>query len=154
MESVWLEALSRLRHEVGDRNFATWIEPIRYARDERGLRLEVPNRFFQEWVTRHFLDGIRSTLSGLGVRGEVRITVVPSTTAAPAPLASAASNPRRDRPVASRGPKIGRLVAEYTFDGFVVGDANEVAYRAARAVAEAPGRRYNPLFLWGGVGLG
>jgi len=152
MESVWLEALPRLRHEVGDRNFATWIEPIRCARDERGLRLEVPNRFFQEWVTRHFLDGIRSTLNGLGASGEVRIAVVPSGATPPPP--PSASAPRGDRPATSRGPKIGRLVAEYTFDGFVVGDANDVAYRAARAVAEAPGRRYNPLFLWGGVGLG
>ena len=62
--------------------------------------------------------------------------------------------PPAPRASAPRGPRIGHLVAEYTFDNFVVGEANAVACHAARVVAESPGRRFNPLFLWGGVGLG
>jgi chromosomal replication initiator protein len=154
MDAEWLEALPLLRQKFGERNFATWIEPIRCARDEYGLRLEVRSRFFQEWVTRHFLPCIRQTLSAPnGAVPSVRIVVAADggVPAAPPPAAEKlAASPARP----ARTPKIGRLVPEYTFDTFVVGHANEVAYRAAGSVAEFPGRRFNPFFLWGGVGLG
>ena len=154
MEAEWLEALPVLRQKFGERNFATWIEPIRCARDEHGLRLEVASRFFQEWVTRHFLPCIRQTLSaGNGVAPPVRIVVAGNGGAPPTPPPAAeevAPTPARPAHV----PKIGHLVPEYTFDTFVVGQANEVAYRAAGTVAQFPGRRFNPFFLWGGVGLG
>jgi len=153
MDAEWFEALPLLRQKFGDRNFATWIEPIRCSRDEHGLRLEVSSRFFQEWVTRHFLPCIRQTLRAAnGTISDVRV-VVAANGEAPAPMPRAAvimAPPSR----AVRTPKIGRLVPEYTFDSFVVGPANEVACRAARSVAEFPGRRFNPFFLWGGVGLG
>jgi chromosomal replication initiator protein len=158
MEAEWLEALPRLRERVGERNFATWIAPIRCRRRDDALQLEVANRFFQEWVTRHFLLCIRETLAeGRSAAVDVRV-VVAAADAAPAQVASAprpiASEPRVPRDAGGRMPKIGRLVPEYTFETFVVGDANQVACEAARAVASLPGRRYNPFFLWGGVGLG
>ncbi len=142
MEAEWLAALPRLRQQVGERNFATWIEPIRCAKDGSGLRLEVASRFFQEWVTRHFLPTIRRTLADVqGVDSSVRVVVAADTAnAAPAP---AASTPAR-RVTTGRTPKIGRLVSDYTFETFVVGPANQVGYHAARSVAEAPGRRFNP----------
>jgi chromosomal replication initiator protein len=151
MEAEWMAVLPLLRQKVGERNFTTWIEPIRCSRDEHGLRLEVSSRFFQEWVTRHFLPCIRQTLcAASGTAADVRIVVAPDAGAPPRrrPANSAPSS------AAARLPKIGRLVPEYTFDSFVVGQANEVACRAARSVAEFPGRRFNPFFLWGGVGLG
>jgi chromosomal replication initiator protein len=154
MDAEWLEALPLLRDKLGDRNFRTWIQPIHCSRDEHGLRLEVSSRFFQEWVTRHFLPCIRQTLRGIsGTIPDVRVVLAASTgeAAAPAPRLTEAAAPHSH---AKRLPKIGRLVPEYTFDTFVVGQANEVAYRAARSVAEFPGRRFNPFFLWGGVGLG
>jgi chromosomal replication initiator protein len=154
MEAEWVEALPLLRQKFGDRNFSTWIAPIRCARDEHGLRLEVSSRFFQEWVTRHFLPRIRETLTATnGTAPAVRVVVAATNGEAPPPppqAAAAVTPPSRQL----RGPKIGRLVPEYTFDTFVVGQANEVAYRAARSVGECPGRRFNPFFLWGGVGLG
>ena len=154
MQELWATALPLLRQQVGERNFVTWIEPIRCASDEEGLRLEVPNRFFQEWVTRHFLSAICSSLAGVnGSPCAVRV-VVGGDWSAPAPLPP---RPARRTPAPERrerAPKIGHLVSHYTFDSFVVGDANQVAYRATMAVAEAPGRRFNPLFLHGGVGLG
>jgi chromosomal replication initiator protein len=154
MDATWLEALPLLRQKFGDRNFATWIEPIRCSRDEHGLRLEVKSRFFQEWVTRHFLSCIRQMLrSASGTVPDVRVVVAANGEATS--VAPPAATPPAPAPSSrSRTPKIGRLVAEYTFDSFVVGQANEVAYRAAQSVAEFPGRRFNPFFLWGGVGLG
>ncbi len=158
MDAEWLEALPRLRQLVGDRNFATWIEPIRCSKNDRGWRLEVGSRFFQEWVTRHFLPTIRQALTKAdGTVPSVYVVVaaegVPATpVAAPTPAPnSAASAPARHAP---RPPKFGRLVPAYTFETFVVGESNAVAYEAARSAAQCPGRRFNPLFLWGGVGLG
>ncbi len=150
MEAEWLAALPRLRQRVGERNFTTWIEPIRCSKDEQGLRLEVTSRFFQEWVNRHFLSCIEQTLAeSLGTRAAVRVVVTPAAATVPPRI----EPPPRRVPV-ERAPKIGHLVSGYTFDTFVVGQANEVAYQAARSVAEMPGRRFNPFFLWGGVGLG
>jgi len=153
MEAEWLEALPRLRQLVGDRNFATWIEPIRCSRNGTGLCLEVGSRFFQEWVTRHFLPAIRRALTQPdGTVSAFRIVVRREEARAPeAPIEAPAP---RVRPAAPRALKIGRLVPSYTFESFVVGESNEIAYQAARAVAEFPGRRFNPMFLWGGVGLG
>jgi len=154
MEAEWLEALPRIRERVGERNFTTWIEPIRCRRDGDELRLEVANRFFQEWVTRHFLPRIRETLAEQrGTAPGIRVVVASSTATPTIRESTEAPSPAPQRYVA-RAPKIGRLVPEYTFDRFVVGEANSVAYQAARAVAGDPGRRFNPFFLWGGVGLG
>ncbi|HEX7407169.1 MAG TPA: chromosomal replication initiator protein DnaA [Candidatus Binatia bacterium] len=153
MEADWLEALPRMRQLVGDRNFATWIEPICCSKDETGFLLEVGSRFFQEWVTRHFLPTIRQTLTKAdGKAPAVRVGVAAQRAESrPRPSEVPAKTLRASAP---RMPKIGRLVPDYTFENFVVGQANEVAYQAARSVAEMPGRRFNPLFLCGGVGLG
>lgn len=150
MEAEWLEMLPRLRQLVGDRNFATWIEPIRCSRDAEGLRLEVASAFFQAWVNRHFLTVIRQALAGSGTVVPVRVVVAPQVAVRTTHDGSAATR----HTVRTHRPTIGRLVADYTFDSFVVGDANEVAHQAARTVTETPGRRFNPFFLWGGVGLG
>ncbi len=157
MEAEWLEALPRLRQLVGDRNFATWIEPIRCSKNDQGWRLEVGSRFFQEWVTRHFLPTIRQALTkDDGNVPLVRVVVSndgarSANTAAPTHAPGAPGAAARPAP---RPPKYGRLVPAYTFETFVVGESNAVAYEAARSAAEFPGHRFNPLFLWGGVGLG
>lgn len=153
MQTEWLEALPRVRQVVGERNFATWIEPIGCSKDENGFVLEVGSRFFLEWVTRHFLSTIRQALAKTdGTVPAVRLVIATPGAETRAPSTAPATKvPRAATP---RGPKIGRLVADYTFETFVVGGANEVAYEAARSVAQTPGRRFNPLFVWGGVGLG
>jgi chromosomal replication initiator protein len=156
MEAIWSAALPLLRQQVGERNFTAWIEPIRCLDSDGEVRLEVPSRFFQSWVTRHFLPTIRDTISQLsGAPCTVRVTVgpdnAPERRAAPPPSA-APPQPSGPRPV--RAPKIGRLIPDYTFDTFVVGASNEVAFQAAQAVSAAPGKRFNPMFLHGGVGLG
>jgi chromosomal replication initiator protein len=153
MEAEWLEALPRLRQLVGDRNFATWIEPIRCEKNGNGLCLEVSSRFSQEWVTRHFLPAIHQALARAdGTVPALRIAVMGRE--AQSSVAPVASSAPQARPATPRMPKIGRLVPDYTFQTFVVGESNEVAYQAARALAEFPGRRFNPMFLCGGVGLG
>jgi chromosomal replication initiator protein len=155
MEALWSAALPALRQHMGERNFVAWIEPIRCCVTDGEIRLEVPSRFFQSWVTRHFLPTIHDTLSGLaGAPCAVRVVVAAEGSGAsrPAPVAPAPDEPVPAR--LARAAKIGRLVANYTFQTFVVGASNEVAFRAAQAVSAEPGTRFNPMFLHGGVGLG
>src|SRR5256885_298120 len=126
MEVAWLEALPRLRQRMGERNFATWIEPVRCARDADGWRLEVPSRFFQEWLSRHFLGAIREVLGeGEITVPSVRVVVsahgtpaacgqpvlapVPHKPAAPVPVAPVPAAPVH-RVAQPRMPKIGHLV--------------------------------------------
>lgn len=152
MVAEWNRALLRLRETVGERNFTTWIEPIHCTQDAMGLRLEVASRFILDWVTNNFLESIRAALAELGNESPLRMVVgngglsemsrlLPPTRPAP-PLAK----PRK--------PQIGHSVPDYTFDSFVVGATNVRTYRAIQSIADAPGRRFNPLFVWGGVGLG
>lgn len=140
---------------MGERNFAAWIEPITCRVVDGEIRLEVPSRFFQSWVTRHFLPTIHDTLSSLaGAPCMVRVVVAAegSGVPRPAPDAPAPALPVPARP--ARLANIGRLIPTYTFDSFVVGSSNDVAFRAAQAVSAAPGTRFNPMFVHGGVGLG
>jgi len=156
MEALWSAALPLLRQQVGERNFSAWIEPIRCVSGNGEVCLEVPSRFFQEWITRHFLSAIREALTQLGgepcaVRAVVAAGDDPQARSVPSTPAAAANGEPVRRP---RAPKIGHLVPHYTFETFVVGAANEVAFQAAQAVSAHPGRRFNPVFLHGGVGLG
>lgn len=156
MEGLWSAALPLLRQQVGERNFNAWIEPIHCCRSDGEIRLEVPGPFFQQWVTRHFLAAIEETLGNLGeAQPAVRVVVsseqrqVSPRPPVPAPGPAVSKGVR-----ASTGPRIGRLVSHYTFDNFVVGEANRIAVSAAETVSAEPGKRFNPMFLHGGVGLG
>jgi chromosomal replication initiator protein len=155
MEAFWSAALPLLRQHVGERNFSAWIAPIRCLDGEGEMRLEVPSRFYQSWITRHFLPTIRDTVAEVrGTPCVVRLVVAtepPQQRRLPPPVAEPSVPPP---PVPMRGPKIGQLVQNYTFDTFVVGTTNQIAFQAAQAVSAAPGKRFNPVFLHGGVGLG
>jgi chromosomal replication initiator protein len=166
MEGIWSAALPVLRERVGERNFATWIAPIQCASAEGEIRLQVSSPFFQQWVTRHFLPTIETALAHVnGAPCKVRIVILPSASPAadrklPPPVAAApvaangsAAPAADDRP--GRGePRMGFVVRHYTFDNFIVGEANRVAFQAARTVAAAPGKRFNPVFFHGATGLG
>ncbi len=155
MESIWSAALPLLRQQVGERNFSAWIEPIRCQNNAGEMRLEVPSRFFQAWVTRHFLTAIRDTVAQMAGRPcTVRLAVCEDATPAGRSLPLVERTVPVPAPRRQRTPKIGRLVPHYTFETFVIGAANEVAFRAAQAVSAEPGRRFNPVFVHGGVGLG
>jgi chromosomal replication initiator protein len=153
MEALWSKALPLLREQVGERNYNTWIEPVRCVVANEELHLEVPSRFFQDWIHRHFLTLIQNTVSGLaGKTCDVRLVVQTSGPVRVAPPDEPRKKVASPRRLAT--PAIGSLVPHYTFDTFIVGAANEVAFQAAKAVSAEPGRRFNPVFLHGGVGLG
>lgn len=160
MVAEWQAVLARLRERVEEHSYKAWIEPIRCERDEQGFRLEVPSTFCKDWIVRHFLSDFRDAFRELtGGEPELRVVVVESLAVddsaplvPPAPQRQPAQ--RKQAVGAARSLRIGKLMEHYTFERFVVGPSNELAYSAAKAVAEKPSRTFNPLFLWGGVGLG
>ena len=147
--SIWKRCLERLEEELSPQQFNTWIRPLQAAGDDRALRLLAPNRFVQEWVKERFLDRI-SELANEHSTGSLVVNIeVGSQSSAPHPAAA-----QRGSVVTRRPTIIGRLNPEYTFETHVEGKSNQLARAAARQVGENPGAAYNPLFIYGGVGLG
>ncbi|MFT4151999.1 MAG: chromosomal replication initiator protein DnaA [Paracoccaceae bacterium] len=151
---TWGRVRESLIERVGKNNYVTWIEPLRLADLKNGVaRFEVPTMFFGDWVQRNFADHIRSQLVQSGAEVErVEFSVGRSRAAAPkaAPAPRSAPRPRAGDEGLAGAP----LDSRFTFDSFVVGKPNELAHAAARRVAEGGPVNFNPLFLYGGVGLG
>jgi len=142
---VWQTVLEIVEKKVNQQSFNTWFKPTQLIKyDDKALYVRVPNAFFQDWLNDHIdvvLEAAR--LAGLG-----DINVIYITEKIPVDLA-AASQGRLDFESLDN-----TLNPKYTFDTFVVGSSNQFAHAAALAVAERPSKAYNPLFLYGGVGLG
>ncbi len=142
-ENLWDDVLARVEGKINRHSFATWFRPTSYlATDGYTLRIGVPNAQFREWLSKNYRSILQEALAEVG---QPLVQVVFEENAEePAAQASA---PTVDRDVAVLNPK-------YTFESFVVGSSNQFAHAAARAVAEIPSKSYNPLFIYGGVGLG
>jgi chromosomal replication initiator protein len=141
----WDEVLAKVETKVNRHSFATWFRPTQFLRqDGRSLLVRVPNPQFKEWLAKNYHGVIVEALSEVG-RGDLQIAFdcEPEVRAAP----EGPSEREGAGGLASLNPK-------YTFESFVVGSSNQFAHAAARAVAEIPSKSYNPLFLYGGVGLG
>jgi chromosomal replication initiator protein len=140
----WDEVLAKVEAKVNRHSFATWFRPTQFLRqDGSSLLVRVPNPQFKEWLAKNYHGVIVEALSEVG-RGDLRVAFdcEPDAAAIPEPA------PDREAVVTTA------LNPKYTFESFVVGSSNQFAHAAARAVAEIPSKSYNPLFLYGGVGLG
>ncbi len=157
---TWGQIREALIGRVGKNNYVTWIEPLKLSQLKNGVaRFEVPTTFFGDWVQRNFADHIRSELTSAGAavdRVEFAVGVVASPARRPSAVGAAARSnaPAKGRPVPDGDLPGAPLDARFTFDSFVVGKPNELAHAAARRVAEGGPVTFNPLFLYGGVGLG
>jgi chromosomal replication initiator protein len=153
---LWTEISGRLRDALNEATFATWFGSASgVSLDGDGFVLFVPNNFTREWIEGHFRGLLESAVRDVvGDERPVRVVVrepsvrpVPQPQQPQQPIQTAGVQPPVARPLEGLNPK-------YTFDSFVIGSSNRFAHAAALAVAEAPAKAYNPLFIYGGTGLG
>jgi chromosomal replication initiator protein len=149
--SLWSGCLRELQADLSETDFNTWIRPLQVVEDAQTLRLLAPNRFVVDWVTERCLSRIREVVTRDGSNGGPAVVLqIGSRAIEPEPPPRPMEMPAR--PVKSTLG--GRLNPNYTFDRFVEGKSNQMARAAAMQVARNPGSAYNPLFIYGGVGLG
>jgi len=152
---IWTRCLTRLEDELSSQLFSTWIRPLQAVQKGQTLSLFAPNRFVMEWVRDRFIERISEILeqyeeNGKSIKLQILVgsqktpvnNLVPAVVSGPAPVK------RQNSPLA------GRLNEHFTFENHVEGKSNQLARAAARQVGENPAGAYNPLFIYGGVGLG
>ncbi|MGE5217091.1 MAG: chromosomal replication initiator protein DnaA [Chloroflexota bacterium] len=152
MSELWLEVLPEIKQAVGKQNFDTWIAPIRFvSKNKSEILLDVPNKFFRDWLTEHYLATLEKLLSSSTDRN-IKIVFQVSERPTKPPISDKAA--KKDEVERERPQRTSNLIPKYTFDNFVIGASNQFAHAACVAVANQPGDNYNPLFIYGGVGLG
>jgi chromosomal replication initiator protein len=162
--TLWNRCLDRLEGEFSSQQFNTWIRPLHAIEDGDSLRLLAPNHFVRDWVNEHLLNRLTEVLMRLqnGHAASVVVQIGSREFGGDAePVNAPEVAPLDEAPVqtrtrgASRGKSQGTgLLPAFTFETFVEGKSNQLARAASMQVAENPGGAYNPLFIYGGVGLG
>jgi chromosomal replication initiator protein len=148
---IWKQAVARLDERLDRHNLETWILPVRpLGIDGSAFTLGVPSKFFANWLDEHHAPVLQEILRDItGKDFDLTFSIIASEDPPPEALAERAPAPSQRRTADGT-----HLNSRYTFKSFVVGSSNQFAHAAALAVAEQPARAYNPLFIYGGVGLG
>jgi chromosomal replication initiator protein len=151
MERVWTKTLEALKEKIGTNNVETWIKPVRpLALRDDAFHLEAPSALFRDWITGNLLGPLEESVSAI-VGHAAHVVIHVNRKAQGDLFPEAAPCPPSPKPRLSGKTN---LIPTYTFGTFVVGESNQFAHAAAKAVVSLPGERYNPLFIYGGVGLG
>lgn len=151
---LWAEVLSALKKEISAQSFETWLKPTQaVSLNDEALTVEVPNKFFKEWLTDHYYD-VLSEATGRASGHKLRIDFVASQAGLSSVVDQTLSSLSEHKNFTPKYKPDVYLNPKYTFESFVVGPSNRFAHAASSAVAESPARAYNPLFIYGGVGLG
>jgi chromosomal replication initiator protein len=152
----WDQVLARVETKINRHSFYTWFKPTSLLSEtSTAITVRVPNPVFKDWLTKHYSGVIAEALAETRASG-VPVVFVPDaqSEASSITLSSAETAVLETASVVPTSSGPAGLNPRYTFDSFIVGSSNQFAHAAARAVAEAPSRSYNPLFIYGGVGLG
>ena len=162
MKNLWKKVLSRLPDKISTQNIKTWIEPIRPVEmDSSTFRVEVPNKFIKDWIKDNYRQIISETIfevTGNQLKLEINInknikkSAEPENQVKSKEIIEKTEKPKLDIP--KEEMEFSNLNPSYTFDSFVSGPSNQFAHAAALAVSNNPATTYNPLFIYGGVGLG
>ncbi len=165
MRRYWQAIQDDLAEEIGSAQFNTWIKPLKVASaDERSLTLRAPNPWYKDWITTHYLANIQRGLRSAVGTSDITVKVIsddsPECTTEPLnkPQKPVETKKHSEKSLSiktapAHGVSCG-LNPKYVFPTFVVGPSNQFAHAASQAVADRPGKTYNPLFIYGGVGLG
>jgi chromosomal replication initiator protein len=155
--SVWNRCISELRSDLSEQQFNTWIRPLQAIEDEVTLRLLAPNRFVVDWINQNCMEKITALVGEDGAKRFAVSVEVGSRSSGPVTGSTPRSmlEPENAHPRLLSGAYIGgKLNPDLSFNQFVEGKSNQLARAAAMQVALNPGQAYNPLFIYGGVGLG
>src|SRR5688500_18349498 len=151
---IWDQVLARVETKVNRHSFYTWFQPTSLISDTGStLFVRIPNPVFREWLTKHYTVILTEALAEVQRPG-VDVVFSADSSGLEVAAESQAGQPATPAPVPVEGQVAAGLNERYSFDTFIVGPSNQFAHAACRAVAEAPSRSYNPLFIYGGVGLG
>jgi chromosomal replication initiator protein len=155
MNPLWLQCTDRLEKELPEQEINTWIRPLQIKNDSDCLCLLAPNRFVLDWVQEHYLQRIKELVSEFtSDPNHCLKIVVGDLPNEPTHNESPANNNKPEVISAASQRFTNHLTVGYTFDNFIQGKSNQLARAAALQIAEQPGRAYNPMFIYGGVGLG
>lgn len=160
MHDAWQQASDNLEKVLSERDFTTWIKPIRYSHHEdNSVFLSVPTSFFKEWLEEHYLKVLTGALSmatgqNVHINFLIKESDIESETNLPENLIIKGHQDTDSTQISPVESEFTPLNNKYTFDLFVSGTGNHFAHAAAMAVANNPADTYNPLFIYGGVGLG
>ena len=147
--TLWNRCVRDLQAELPEQAFNTWIRPLQAVEDGSVLKLLAPNRFVVDWLQQHYIERIIELVDDAGGASEVVVEVGSRQAAAPI-VSNVSPSIRRN----GSSEVTSRLNPLFTFNNFVEGKSNQLARAAASQVSENPGKSYNPLFIYGGVGLG
>jgi chromosomal replication initiator protein len=157
--NAWDQILSCVETKINRHSFYTWFKPTSFvSEDDTAVTVRVPNGIFKDWLTKHYSGVISEAMTEVR-KGSLAVNFVAESAGDPASIAlgaveTAALDVKPSDGPSLQGPGSAGLNPRYTFDTFIVGSSNQFAHAACRAIAEAPSRSYNPLFIYGGVGLG
>ncbi|MBU1026799.1 MAG: chromosomal replication initiator protein DnaA [Candidatus Margulisbacteria bacterium] len=151
LSKSWELAQNNLKDKLGETVFSTWIAPLRFsANEDNSIDLEAPDQFFKDWVDKHYLGLIDAELK----KGGVNNLLIKLTVGAARAMPAVTPDTVEQQIKASFVQGAVNLNSRYTFENFVIGHSNRHAHAYSLAVANSPAKTYNPLFIYGGVGLG
>ena len=169
---LWKRCCERLENDLSNQQYNTWIRPLQHVEDNSGLRLFAPNRFVLDWVKNHYLDQIKSSMAEISGNTSPLVSMeigskptengnsVQNKAMISGQSATPVNRYRQQSPttvqhtIQKLPPLTSNINSSFTFDTFVQGKSNQLARAASIQIGENPGNVYNPLFIYGGVGLG
>ncbi|KUG23163.1 chromosomal replication initiator protein dnaa [hydrocarbon metagenome] len=157
MDAFWDKTSKIIQEKISKQNFDTWIKPIKMvAMEEKCVQLAVPNKFFRDWLLDNYASTIKQSLkNAAGIDVDIDFILSKNEDKDPEPAARHSTQTKNtSTATVIRGKNLSFLNDNYNFDRFVVGACNQFAHAASIAVAKQPAKNYNPLFIYGGSGLG
>jgi chromosomal replication initiator protein len=156
VESVWDKSIKLVQEKLSKQNFDTWIKPIKIvSMEDKCVQLSVPNKFFKDWLLDNYFSTIKNSLQKVvGIEVDVEFILSREKEKKQVASPNAQEPSKSTSSTASRIKSLSPLNGNYTFERFVVGPCNQFAHAASIAVAKQPAKNYNPLFIYGGSGLG
>ncbi len=154
IDAAWIDCVEEIKKKISRQQFTTWVTPLNYSynNETQTVLLSAPNQFILQWVKDRFYDEIRNKFINLNKEIQVEFKSIKKTKAPLGQISSIQSGKKEIEKQAKT--KSTGLNKSFNFGNFVTGKANQLATAAAKQIAENPGKSYNPLFIYGGVGLG